>query len=205
MSKKLKSFKKNCQKPRGLILGITAVVAAITLLVVATVYSGLVNKMKETADYGYATYYAARTCLSQVDALDPSNMSTDIGCTAGKAVNFVDSTQLSTVCDYIGEPNTVLSLGDHCSCTTQILQANANSYDISAVGVCNSATSDRTVDGGYTVTINKAISNCESCAQFCKAGKLNFGDSCVTSCGKTCNSCCNGGPSTPFCNGTCQN
>jgi len=203
MTKKLRSLKKHWRQPRGLILAATAVIIAIVGLVAITIFSSMLAKITATADFGYAAYYAARTCLNYTDNLDMSAISTGAGCTAGKAINFADSTELSTVCNDAGEANTVLSLGSYCSCTTQILQINANSYDISAVGRCNASGVRTDEEGSYTVTINKAINNCESCAQFCPAAPLLQGAVCVTSCGKTCNSCCNSGALQPYCNGTC--
>ena len=208
MTKKLRSLKKHWQKPRGLILAATAVIIAIVGLVAITIFSSMLAKITATADFGYAAYYAARTCLYQADNLDMSAISTGVGCTVGKAINFADSTELSTVCNDVGEANTILTLGSYCSCTTQILQTNANSYDIAAVGRCNASGVRTDDEGSYTVTINKAINNCESCAQFCSGGQLAQGASCVTSCGKNCNSCCHTGASSPACDGTppvCQN
>lgn len=203
MTKNLSGSKKIFKNKRGSILPITLAIVAIAGLGAIVTLSTMLAKITYNVDYGHAAYFAANTCLSQTDNL--SKNIDPVTCVAGTDIDFAHSSDTQIVCASQGESNTIRQIGD-CTCTTQILSDNVNSFEMTSRGVCpsNSVSGSRAGENKYSVSITKTISGCLACSDICQdLGSVAVGGVCGnTRCAVACDLCCANQATVPPCNRT---
>ncbi len=192
MTKKTNDFKKRFTNKRGIgILSVTLAISFISLGVISYLATTLFEVANSSGlDKGLQAYYTARVCRDKFDNLQPNPLNFGASCVYGTGINFSDSTNTSITCTNLGSDSTVVTVGD-CTCTAQYLGAVTNFYSMTFTGICGSRQDD---NDKYSVSINKNIYSCETCAQMCSVPG-GIGAPCNTSCTPpvSCGTCCQSG------------